>query len=127
MKLLTQVIKDLRGLVTEPVRAAIANRFMLAIAQDVSVKVSKSVGRRWPHGAGAKFLRDCDLDSGAPVVPDDFHVEATELAMFIDKWMAVQQYKSDDGWAPLTSDMNSIRVTIIEELKEIGHSSNGSL
>jgi hypothetical protein len=56
-------------------------------------------------------------------VPDDLYIEPTKLAEFCDKWMSVNLFKLRNDpsaeWRTITPEQNSLRVTMVEELKEL--------
>ena len=64
----------------------------------------------------------CDLESGLPWVNHEIAVSDSALATLINKWMNVDEFRRPDGdgeFIPMTADMNSIRVSIVEDLKAL--------
>ena len=118
MQGLTDVILSLRDIVSEPVRCLIARRFAATIHRAIADEDAK---KRFLEQALPHFLRACEVQDGDPYVPDDLAVEATELARFCDRWMTVQAFREPgtDEWKPISSDMNSLRATMVAELQAL--------
>ena len=111
---LVNMVLGLKDIVSEPVRCEIARR--------VSSAIMSSIGddALWRDQGNLIFLKKCRVESGSPVVPDDINVEATKLALFIDKWATVQLYREPDGeWKPISPEMRNAITTMIEEIKEL--------
>jgi hypothetical protein len=118
MQELTDVILSLRDIVSEPVRCLIARRFAAAVHRAITDKNAK---KRFLDVGLSYFLRLCDVRDGDPYVPDDLDVEATELARFCDRWMTIEAFREPGGgdWKPISSEMNSLRHTMVAELQAL--------
>lgn len=118
MQSIANVILSLRDFVSEPVRCLIARRFAAAIHNAIDTDDAK---KRFLDIGMPHFLRLCEVEDGNPYVPDDLNVEATELARFCNRWMTVQAFREPgtEAWTPITSDMNSLRSTMIGELQAL--------
>lgn len=118
MRSITDVILSLQGVVSEPVRCLIARRFAASIHRALPNDDAKVrfIDKGLPY-----FLRLCKVEDGDPYVPDDLDVEATELARFCDRWMTVQAFREPgvEKWTPISSEMNSLRYTMIAELQAL--------
>ena len=121
LKNLAKLFSDLRDVVTEPVRATIVRRFCRMFVAYLKDREAETTLQSWAEKGQKQFIRDCQITGGFQAVMDDIDVSATELAHFCDRWLSVAQYrrKSDGAWVPFTADMNSVRVTIIEQLQEL--------
>jgi len=121
LKDLAIFFKDLRDVVSEPVRSTIVCRFCRMFAAKLQEQEMKTRAKLWADRGQAQFIRDCNITNGIKAVSDDLDVTATELSRFCDHWLSVSQYRraSDQEWVPFSTDMNSIRVTMIEELQEL--------
>ena len=119
IKTLITFFLNLKGIVSEPVRATIVRQFCHVLATDLST-ANPELAERWMGGGRARFVLDCKITDGCVAVSDDLDVTATDLSRFCDHWLSVTQYREKGGnWTPFTTDMNSVRVTIINGLKEL--------
>lgn len=118
MRSITDVILNLRDIVSEPVRCLIARRFAATIYEAIADEDAK---KRFLKAGLPYFLQSCEVKDGDPYVPDDLNVEATELARFCDRWMTVQVFREPgaEEWIPITSEMNSLRGTMVAELETL--------
>jgi hypothetical protein len=116
--MLANIVLSLRDIVNEPVRCLIARRFAAAIQHSIT---DENVQKRFLDVGIPYFLRLCEVEDGNPFVPDDLHVEATELARFCNRWMTIQSFRDpgEEAWQPITSDMNSLRCTMVAELQAL--------
>jgi hypothetical protein len=118
MQRVVDVILSLRGVVSEPERCLIARRFAASFHRAIPDEDTKKafLDRVLP-----RFLKLCEVKDGDPYVPDDLAVEATELARFCDRWMTVQAFREPgtDEWKPISSEMNSLRATMVAELQAL--------
>ncbi len=122
VKMLAEFVADLQGIVPEPSRTLICRRLSALIATTLK-KDDPDKYRRWLEHDRLVFARECELTCEDRWVPDDLHVEATELARFCDKWMSVEAFrlKNDPNadWQPISPEQNALRVTMINELKAL--------
>jgi hypothetical protein len=118
MQGITDVILNLRGIVSEPVRCLIARRFAASIHRAIT---DEDAQKRFLDIGLPHFLKLCEVKDGDPYVPDDLAVEATELALFCDRWMTVQAFRQPDTdeWKPISAEMNSLRATMVAELQAL--------
>jgi len=118
MRKFIDVINSLKGVVSEPVRCLIARRFASMLYDAIS---EESIKKQFLSSGLVNFLKACNVKDGNPIVPDNMDVEATELARFCDRWLAIQEFRPVGGkeWSPITAGMNSLRVTMVAELQEI--------
>lgn len=124
LNVLVDFLKDLRGVIPEPARSEIAHR----MADLVSTMIKDAGGeayRQWVYLDRLRFLCRCELIACERWVPDDLAVNPTQLADFCNRWMSCDLFKlrndSAAEWRPITPEMNSLRVTMVEELKDINH------
>ena len=120
LKDLAKLFSDLRDVVTEPVRATIVRRFCRMLMAKLQEQGGEAA-HVWAKRDQAQFIRNCKITDGLQAVRDDLDVSATELAHFCDRWLSVAKFREPlgGGWAPFTANMNSLRVTMIEELQEL--------
>lgn len=118
MKTIVEAMLSLRGIVSEPIRCLITRRIAAAFLNAIDSDEGKKV---FIEKVLPVFLRDCEVKDGDPFVPDDLHVEATELARFCDRWMTVEVFREpgEKEWRPITADMNSLRATMVAELQAL--------
>lgn len=118
MQGITDVILNLRGIVSEPVRCLIARRFAASIHRAITDDDAK---KRFLDVGVLHFLKLCEVRDGDPYVPDDLVVEATELARFCDRWMTITSFREpgEEEWQPISVEMNSLRATMVAELQAL--------
>jgi len=77
----------------------------------------------WKQDGAASFLQRCEVgEAPLAVVSADLCVQESRLSEFCNKWMNVTQFRTPGGdWMPITSDMNSLRVTMVKELEELAN------
>jgi hypothetical protein len=124
LKDIKHVINEMAGKMPESSRALLAGKFGELLMKDLtgpltdaSIKVSDAgtiVG---------EFIENCYLRTGPPNCPSNINIHDTDLAAFINRWMAADQWQTTgDGrkdWAPLTQDMKDLRETMLGELNDI--------
>lgn len=118
-KHLIDFVIGLKGIVPEPSRHVIARRLARLIG---SILTNEPDRQHWYSQGLVQFVRSCELTGDDRWVPDDLHVEATELAKFCDKWMSISAYKeknSSEDWRPISPEQNALRVTMIDELRTL--------
>lgn len=118
MRRYVALVNGLAGVVTEPVRCMIARQLASIFYDSIPTELRKDfLSINLP-----RFLAACNVRDGNPVVPDDLIIEATDLARFCDRWMTIQSFRvpGTEKWHPVTADMNSLRATMVAELKELG-------
>lgn len=117
---LIDFVLGLSGVVPEQTRYLIASRLARLIG---SLLKTEDERKNWYSHGASQFVRACEIAGENRWVPDDLRVEATELAKFCDRWMEVSSYRAkggEDEWKPISPEQNSLRVTMIDELKKLG-------
>jgi hypothetical protein len=119
---LVEFIKELRGLVPEPARSEITHR-MVDLISNILKDTNTENYRRWVSEDRLRFLRHCEIVNLDRWVPDDLYIEPTVLAEFCNRWLSCNLFKLRNDpsaeWRPITPEQNSLRVTMIEELREL--------
>jgi hypothetical protein len=122
IKTLAHFVADLKGVAPEPSRTVICRKLTALISESIKNSDQKLYSY-WLEKGRLIFSRECNLTCEDRWVPDDLHVEATQLALFCNKWMSVEAFRlrsdPDEGWRPITPEQNALRVTMIEELKSL--------
>lgn len=115
---LIDFVIGLKGIVPEPARHVIARRLARLIG---TILTNEPDRKHWYTLGMVQFVRRCELEGDDRWVPDDLHIEATELAKFCDKWMSVSAYRltDEDEWKPISPEQNGLRVTMVNELKAL--------
>jgi len=118
---MAEFFRDLKGLVSEPVRASIVRRFCFMVVGVFKRSDDTESIQQWVSNQRASFVRATEIVDGEQVVPDDLDIEATELARFCNRWLTISAFRTDpaNDWRPITPEMNSIRVTMVTELRAI--------
>ena len=77
----------------------------------------------WQQNGAVGFLHRCEVgDAPLATVSADLCVRESRLSEFCNKWMNVTQFRTPGGdWMPITSDMNSLRITMVKELEELAN------
>ncbi len=123
MQAIVDEILAMRGLIAEPARSTIARRFALMLTNQVKLQAPDKVKAWIKHGI-ANFLQQCEVASVPEGwVPNQLEVETTELAEFCNRWMQMEAFRApgEKKWNPITPDMNSLRVTLVSELKDLAN------
>jgi|WetSurMetagenome_2_1015567.scaffolds.fasta_scaffold02484_2 hypothetical protein len=119
---LIEFVKELEGIIPEKYRIEVAYRLSNLIAEVLRIG-DKEKYRVWMYQDRLKFLRLCELKNTEQWAPNTLRVEPNVLADFCNKWMSINLFKTKNetnaDWRPITPDMNSLRVTMIEELKSL--------
>lgn len=48
-----------------------------------------------------------------------------DLSEFIDRWEAIEHFRDEWGWGPFTQGMLCVKVTMLEELRDIHYGHGG--
>ena len=114
MQELVDVVNDLRGLISEPVRALVANKLIDMITNQIRPEDYAE----WVKKGAPNYLALCGVTCNPASVPDDTTVEVTDLAKLINKWASIKMYKTDGGeFEEFTQEMDSLRRAILEDLR----------
>lgn len=120
--ILIEFIKNLRGLIAEPERNEIAHRLVDLISDLLKNSGDKNY-RQWVSEDKLRFLRQCELVNLERWVPDGLQIKPTELAEFCNRWLSCNLFKLRNNpaaeWRPITPEQNSLRITMIEELRKL--------
>ena len=119
MQELVEEVLAMRGLISEPARSTIARRFALMISAQVKQRTPNKYAA-WIRNGIPEFLRKCEVaEIPEGWVPNRLEVETTKLAEFCNRWLQVEAFRKpgEGEWTPITADMNSLRVTMVNELK----------
>jgi len=116
---MSEFIVDLKNDISEPSRTLIARR--LANLLGASLKATPELYRHWIKSGCKVFFAHCELTCPERWVPDNLKVSESVLAAFCNKWMSVAQFRlqGTETWQTITPELNGLRVTMIEELKEL--------
>jgi hypothetical protein len=119
---LVEFIKGLEGVISEPARSEVAHR-LAALISDMLKDADNRNYKQWIAEDRLRFLRHCEVVNLERWVPDDLHIAPTDLAEFCNRWLSCNLFKLRNDpaaeWRPITPEQNSLRVTMVEELKEI--------
>lgn len=113
MRAIVNTVKELRGLVSEPVRSLVAKR----LADMITDQIKAEDYAAWTQKGVPAFYAACGVTVPAATVPDDHSLEPTKLATIINTWAAMTEYKEGDEFKEFTQEMASLRNTILEDLR----------
>ena len=120
---IAQVLVNTKNFIPEAARSQLCFMFMRMIG-DCIQETNDDLFENWRAEGAKAFLATCKIESMPAVVAPDMRVKESLLSAFCNKWMHVTQFHGADSeeWLPITADMNSLRVTMVEELKELADS-----
>jgi hypothetical protein len=113
MQGLVNVVRELKGIISEPVRALVAKK----LADMVSNQIKPEDYSTWAQDGYKFFLAACDITCEPAVARDDLDMEPTELALLVNKWAAVTSYKDGEEFKDFTQEMDGVRNAILEDLR----------
>jgi hypothetical protein len=120
---IAQVLVNTKNFIPEAARSQLCFMFMRMVG-DCIQETNDDLFENWREEGAKAFLATCKLECMPAVVAPDMRVKESLLSEFCNKWMHVTQFHGSDSeeWLPITADMNSLRVTMVEELKELADS-----
>ena len=113
---IANVIQELRGRMPESLRTLVASRMLTAYFKDIPYTQRT---KEKDDEVRDTFNKLCGLTSSLPYVSHDIQLSDSDLAKFCNRWMAVEQFRKDGEWRPITADMNDLRHTMCKELEEL--------
>lgn len=113
MQSLANVVRELKGIASEPVRALMAKK----LADMVSKQIHPDNYASWAQEGYKAFLTECGVTCEPAVARDDLTMEPTELASLVNKWAAITSYKDGDVFKDFTQEMDGVRNAILEDLR----------
>lgn len=118
-RILAGFFLDLKGLVSEAVRAVIVRRFCRLMTSTLADDMEESPRKLWIGRDQARFIRECQINDAIPKIPN---VSVGAVNKWADKWLHVNKFrlKGGDGeWRLITPEQNALRVTMIQDLKNL--------
>lgn len=121
---IANVLVDAKKYVPEPARVRLCFMFMHMIG-DCIQEASAEAFKNWKDLGSKAFLQACQIESIPATVATDLRVKESLLSEYCNKWLNVTQFRASETeeWSPITSDMNSLRVTMVKELEELAQKS----
>ena len=113
MKEMIDTVKSLRGMVSEPVRSLVAHK----IAEMVTNQIKAEDYAAWVSKGIPSFMSACGVSVPPAVARDDLAVEPTALALLVNKWAAIGQYKDGEDFVDFTQPMVGLRDAILEDIR----------
>lgn len=109
--------------VPESARTKLCHMFVGLIGDEIKKSGDEWSFDNWRQNGAIGFLRRCEVGEAPPaVVVADLRIRESRLSEFCNKWMNVTQFRTPGGeWMPITSDMNSLRVTMVKELEALAN------
>lgn len=127
---LVEQIVRMKGLVLEVNRTTIAERFRNLITENLRTIYGDDDPRTiaWIEEESANFMLACQLIAPRIPVEIDVDVAETALAIFIDKWSAVDTWREndDDEWKVMSRETINVKATMLRELQEIANAKSTS-
>jgi hypothetical protein len=119
-RILASFFLDLKGLVSEGVRAVIVRRFCRLMASTLADDMGEESPRRlWVTRDQSRFIRECRINDSIPKIPN---VTTGAVNEWADKWLHVNKFRLKDGdgeWRLITPEQNALRVTMIHDLQNL--------
>lgn len=113
--------------VPESARTKLCYMFAGLIGDEIKKSGDEWSFDNWRQNGIPSFLQRCEVgEAPQAVVLADLRVQESLLSEFCNKWMNVTQFRTSGGdWMPITSDMNSLRITMVKELEELANVERG--
>lgn len=118
-RILATFFLDLKGLVSETVRAVIVRRFCRLMASTLADDMEESPRKLWIKRDQTRFIQECQINDAIPKIPN---VSVGAVNTWADKWMHVNRFRLKDGkatWRSITPEQNALRVTMIQDLRNL--------
>jgi hypothetical protein len=120
---IARLLVKVKRFVPESARTRLCYMIADLIGNDIKKAGNEGSCADWQQYGARAFLQRCEVGDAPPAaVPANMCVRESLLSEFCNKWMNVTQFRAPGGeWMPVTSDMNSLRVTMVKELEEIAN------
>lgn len=119
---LSKIVLEMKGRMPESSRFLLAQKIVERVRKDLFSTKDNAKIQAWVEGGGMQdFFNACEFTSGPPHCNPSIGVHDTDLAAFINRWMNVDKFRRSGSreFEPFTPDMNSVRVTLVEDLKKL--------
>lgn len=118
LKTVAAAIRELKGAMPESFRTLVAHRLFNAFVNSLPYTDRNTENEATMAEA---FHTAAGINSDLPFVSHDLQIHDSDLATFCNRWMSIEKYKNESQeWKPFTSDMNSVRYTMVKELQKMG-------
>ncbi len=125
--LVGQIVR-MKGLVLEVNRTTIAERFRNLITENLRTNFGYDDPRTlaWLATESATFMLACQLIAPRAPLAADIDITETALAVFIDKWSAVDTWREndDEDWKVMSRETINVKATMLRELQEVANESS---
>lgn len=119
LRMMATFFVDLKGLVSEVTRAVIVRRFCNLLTTTLTTE-GKNPRKLWIERDQGRFIRETEINESVPKIPN---VSVAAVNEWADKWLHVDGFRlkgdSDASWRPITPEQNALRVTMIQDLKNM--------
>lgn len=113
----------MKGLVLEVNRTTIAERFRNLITNSMKNLYGDDDEKtlNWVNNDADKFMDSCQLIAPRAPVEATAVAPGTVLAQLIDRWEAVDTWRTDesDDWKPMLQETLNVKATMLRELRDI--------
>jgi len=122
---IAMVLVKAKRYVPEAARVQLCYMFTYMIGDYIRENLSIAELENWKLVGASAFLRLCEVKGPPAAVPADMRIRESLLSEFCNKWMNVSQFREPgtEDWQPITPDMNSLRVTMVNELEGLAEQS----
>lgn len=120
---IARLLVKAKRFVPESARTRLCYMIADLIGNDIKKRNDEWSFADWQQHGAKGFLQRCEVgEAPLAVVAADMRVRESLLSEFCNKWMNVTQFRTPGGeWMPISSDMNSLRVTMVKELEGIAN------
>jgi hypothetical protein len=119
LRLMATFFADLKGLVSEVTRAVIVRRFCNLMTSTLSTE-GKNPRKLWIERDQGRFIRETGITDTIPKIPN---VSVAAVNEWADKWLHVDAFRLKGAeaaeWRTITPEQNALRVTMIQDLKNM--------
>ncbi len=119
LRMMATFFADLKGLVSEVTRAVIVRRFCNLMTSTLRTD-GGNPRKLWIERDQGRFIRETEITDVIPKIPN---VSVAAVNEWADKWLHVDGFRlkgADDAtFRPITPEQNALRVTMIQDLKNM--------
>lgn len=120
--IISQVVR-MKGLMPEVNRTTVAYRFQTMITETMKKMFGDDDDRtlNWINNDQTEFIKACQLVAPRAPVGTDVVATSSALSQFIDKWEAVDTWRTDenDEWRPMSQETINVKATMLRDIRKV--------
>lgn len=114
---LVTVLKRLKGVIPEPIRALFIAECAKQIGLDMLSEKAFTELKEWTEHSMKNFVVMCNADSSVLVAPINIDIEQSELSKFIQHWFAMNAYMDGETKRGFTPEMRKLVREMLFDLR----------